>query len=175
VRTRLLAAVSAAILMTPAITQADTIENVTLNYQSGAVFTGTVTFTDDFSEITGVSGTLTGYEFGTTGYTGSGSDDFNLTLAIVNNSAPGPNSYFFLDGPFDLATNEISFAYQYDSSGITLEGGGIGAEDVNNVDYLDEIESGSIGSSVPEPATLSLLGLGLGLVAVFATSRRRAV
>jgi hypothetical protein len=40
---------------------ADQVENVNLTFQSGATFVGTLNFNSDYSQITGVSGTLTDY------------------------------------------------------------------------------------------------------------------
>jgi len=41
--------------------KADEVENVNLTFQSGATFVGTMDFNSDYSQITGVSGTLTDY------------------------------------------------------------------------------------------------------------------
>jgi hypothetical protein len=52
-------AVAALVATIPA--KADQVEDVNLTFQSGATFVGTVDFTNDYSQITGVSGTLTDY------------------------------------------------------------------------------------------------------------------
>jgi hypothetical protein len=43
---------------------ADVIENVHLDFQSGAQFNGTVSFLNDFSNVDGVNGLLTGGIYG---------------------------------------------------------------------------------------------------------------
>ena len=51
--------VAALVATTPA--KADQVEYVNLTFQSGATFVGTLDFASDYSQITGVSGTLTDY------------------------------------------------------------------------------------------------------------------
>jgi hypothetical protein len=53
--------VAGLVAATPA--KADQAENVNLTFQSGATFVGTLDFSSDYSQITGVSGTLTDYWF----------------------------------------------------------------------------------------------------------------
>jgi hypothetical protein len=55
-----LLALAAALAITPAAL-ADNMESVNLTFQSGATFVGTLSFNSDYSQITGVSGTLTDY------------------------------------------------------------------------------------------------------------------
>src|SRR5438552_4583817 len=72
----LTAAVLCSALAAP-VAQASVTESLSLSFASGATFSGTATFVNDFSYYTGVSGTLTGYQAGTSGFVGSGSDSFN--------------------------------------------------------------------------------------------------
>jgi hypothetical protein len=53
-------AVAMALAIAP-VAMADQVENVNLTFQSGATFVGTLNFSSDYSQITGVSGTLTDY------------------------------------------------------------------------------------------------------------------
>ena len=53
-------AVAMALAIAPAA-KADQVENVNLTFQSGASFVGTLNFNSDYTQITGVSGTLTDY------------------------------------------------------------------------------------------------------------------
>lgn len=167
------------------VASASVIENVDLTFKSGATFAGHVTFANDFSCYSAVSGTLTDYKYGQNGFAGSGSDSINWVWgaggngngcgAGANASTAGANSYqnWLMDGTYvGNYSNWITFGYHYSSSGIQLFGGGVGGlygSSVNNVDYTDPLVSGTV--RVPEPATLALFGLGLGALGL--TFRRR--
>src|ERR1700733_12883077 len=96
---------------------ADVVEVATMTFQSGAQFTGSVSFANDYSSITGVNGVLTGYQYGSDGYVGSGSDVIDAVLALNTNYSTGAPIYgnFLLDGPSDgsNAFNFIQFTYNY--------------------------------------------------------------
>ena len=69
-----IAALAMAGLAATADAKADPIDNVNLTFQSGATFSGTVTLAPDYSYIEAATGTLTGYQYGTNAFVGSGSD-----------------------------------------------------------------------------------------------------
>lgn len=165
----LVSAAALAALAVSAASFASVVENVTLNFKSGATFTGQVTFANDFSYYSAVSGVLTDYNYGTRTFAGSGSDAINWVWgnggdgngAGANYSTLGANTYqnWLMDGTnVGNYWNFITFGYDYNSSGITsIFSGGLGEGSVSNVNYVDPLTSGS----VPEPGTLVLMALGL--------------
>jgi len=150
--------------------QASIISSVNMNFQSGAQFTGNITFADGYTSVLAVDGTLTGYQFGSNGYIGSGSDHINWIWSNGYDFAPEANIYstFLMDGVLNASyTNFISFTYDINNLSFVANAG-YG----NKVDYTDAMVSGSIGA-VPEPEILSLFGLGL-LGIMFARKRNIA-
>lgn len=164
------------ILAIPA--HADTIRSLNMTFQSGATFSGTVTFVDDYSSVLDVTGTLTGYNFGTNGYTGSGSDAINWVWANGTNFSTGAFNYstFLMDGPGSGYTstggysNWIQLAYNYSAQPTLSFTSGVSSGNTDNfVDYEDPMVSGSFGqvSQVPEPGSvLPAFLVGLAFIGI---------
>ena len=178
-RSLTLAALTVAAL-TAGVARADVVDDLSLTYASGATFNGTLVLSDDFSSVLSLNGTLFGYD------SGSQSQGVGLTDPISSlpsiplfnlGSIYGLGSNVFFSMVSDTGGfNWLDFGYSYTSSGITLNPGG--QEDLtysqsvvgyNNADYYDPLVSAS-ATSVPEPGTLTLLGLGL--LGLAATRRR---
>jgi hypothetical protein len=173
--------------------RADQIATVDMTFQSGATFTGTVDFANDYSSVTGVNGVLTGYVLGPNGYQGTGSDvidwvyyDDSLALPPGYNFASGNGPYVFgtylVDGSSASDTsayNFIAFTYDYSAAPVltfasipqtfTGLGNGNDVEDQDD-DYSDPMVSGVIYT--PEPSSVMLLGMGLLLLGLVGLRRK---
>lgn len=151
-----------------------------LKFESGAEFTGQISFLDDFSAVAAVSGTLTGYQEGTNGFVGSGSTSIDWVWLGGADFNPSPTQVatFLMDG-VDGSNywNWISFAYDISSlPALILAPGGTNYGFVINVDYNDPMVSGglSIPTAVPLPGSLALLLSGLAGVGFLGRSRKAA-
>jgi hypothetical protein len=161
-----IAAVTAACL-SPTFASANVVESIDMQFQSGATFVGDVTFTDNFSAATAVSGTLSGAGYGT--------DSINWVWSNGTNYSTGANNYsdFLMDGPGSgyVSTGsynnwiQLSINYADPNQLVFASGVSYGSFD-NFVDYVDPMVSGSINgvSAVPEAGTWAMLMLGLGAV-----------
>jgi PEP-CTERM motif len=163
-RSLTLAAITAAALAGAGVANADVIDQLNLTYASGATFIGTVDISDDFSTVNSFVGVLNGYDVGGGGYLGAGYSD-TITALAPGDYGLAPGTYFsqMVD---DSGQNWIDFGYSFDASGITLSPGGTdpeyynGLSGSNNVSYADPLVDSTV-TSVPEPGTLALFGLGL--------------
>ena len=145
---------------------ASVIRTVDLNFASGAAFSGIVTFANDFSSYSAVSGILRGYGYGGSSYNPTATDSINWVWS-AHNFVSGPHAFsnFLMDGTNNSNyRNWITFGYHYNPSGISVFKGGRWWGNANNVDYTDRLTRASV-KSVPEPATFALFGLGLAGIA----------
>lgn len=157
------AAIAAMSIAGPA--SASVIRTVDLSFASGANFHGAVTFANDFSSYSAVSGVLNGYSHNSYSYNPAASDSINWVWNSLNYGS-GSHTYsnFLMNGTSgNNYTHWITFGYSYNASGIKLFSGGYNWGDASNVDYTDRFTSGTVRSStsVPEPTLLTLIGLGL--------------
>lgn len=152
--------------------QATQTVNVSMYFQSGASFSGTVDFTDDFSSYTDVAGTLFGYQGGY--YTGVGSTSINWVWDTINYSSGANNfSNWLMNGtPFGTDYDAfIQLAYNYsDPNNLTFTGGVSVLGTDNYINYSDPLVEGSFEQlqAVPEPSTWAMMlfgffGLGLAI------------
>lgn len=144
-------------------------------FESGAQFTGQISFLDDLSAVASVAGTLTGYQEGINGYTGIGSTiiDWVWFGGLDFNPSPTQVATFLMDGvDINQYSNWISFAYDLSAApDLLLAPGGTGFGFAINVDYNDVMVEGSL-SSVPIPPSMLLLLSGLAGIGMMARSRK---
>jgi len=155
--------------------------HVSMLFQSGATFEGTVSFTGDYSKVTDVTGTLHGYAY-LGGFDGTSDDSINWVWENGDNFSTGTDNYstFLMDGAGSGYTETgpfshwIQFAYNYGAAPTLSFTSGVSYGETDNfVDYSDPLVSGHIGP-VPEPASWALMVGGFGLVGGAMRSRRKA-
>jgi len=141
-----------------------------MQFESGASFSGTLTFSDDLTQLTGVSGALNGYDFSINGPVSGGSDSINWIWEPGYNFADSPSTFgtYLMDGSADYFNNSIALTYGFAGApSLQLVTSGLGIS-VNGTDYM---VSGNL-SPVPLPAALPLFGMGVaGVACVFARKK----
>lgn len=154
------------------------IENVHEDFLSGAQFNGTVTFLDDFSNVSGVDGSLTGGIYGndhidwiwdpTNNFASSFGPQFGGNFLMDGTSCGAMcGSYtYFITFTWD-STNAPNLVISTPATDILSALGG------NNINYDDPMVDGMINA--PELASLALLGSALAALAFFMKRRRASV
>lgn len=178
-RTALASAAAFAAVLAALPAAATVILPVNMAFQSGATFSGSVSFADDYSQVTGVTGNLHGYSYGG-GYDGVSDDLISWVWNPGSNFASGPSTFgtFLMDGPAGVYsygsggyTHWVTFTYDYSAAPtLTFSAAGYG----NNVNYDDPMVRGAFGA-VPEPATWAMMLLGFGAIGATLRGQRRTV
>ena len=161
-KTAFATAALAAVCVLPALARADVVEHVTMDFSSGATFSGDVTMANDFSHYVSVTGTLSGGNYGNESF-GYIWDTYNWSSGANNYSEwlMSSDSNFYIQLAINYANpNQLAF-----TTGVSYQG------DDNFINYSDSMVSGSI-SAVPESGNLAMMMLGLGVIGALGRKAR---
>jgi hypothetical protein len=155
------------------------VEAVNMTFQSGATFSGVMTFADDFSSISAVTGTLSGYSstYGTYYQPGTSTNITWLYNHGTNQtSSPSTFSQYLMDGEDKGAnswySNFLYFEYNYSNpSALSVTSNTYVYNTSNSPTNHDNLVSATI-SAVPEPSTWAMMILGFVGVGFVAYRRR---
>ena len=134
-------------------------------FASGATFTGTITFLSDYSNMTAVTGVLSGGPYGTDSINWI----WNQSVNFASSYGPQYGGNFLMDGTTcgngcGVYTNFITITWDFSAAPnlvVSTPGPILSATGGNNVNYVDPLVSGSFGSPVPEPGTFVMFGSGV--------------
>jgi hypothetical protein len=165
-------AVGVLLLLSVLSCTAGVMTSVNETFASGAVFNGTVTFLDDYSNVSAVDGWLTGGGYGndyidwiwepTSNYASSFGSQYGGNFLMDGSQSGGYQYWVTFTWDFSNAPNLV----------LASPGGVLATDGGNNINYTDPLVSGSI-SSAPEPATSALIAGGLLAVAAFLRRRQK--
>ena len=151
------------------------VETVHIDFQSGAEFDGTITFSDDYSSMLDTDGYLNG------GSNGFSNEHFNWTWwAGTGSSSYDSNSDGLLNDWLmnGTASNNYSMyiGLSWDASVSSLAGGisfdtDVSSSYFNGNSVYDDLIVGFSTNAIPEPSVIALFGLGL--VGIGFARRRR--
>lgn len=168
--------IAALMLITPfAASAVPIVENVQLDFASGAQWNGTITFNEGYQGMIDTDGYLTGGLYGYNEYFG-----WTWWLGTGQTNPYDNNGDGYLNDWLMNGTDGGSYSMYIGLSwqGNTLSGGGLQFIDLDNPyyngnsAYSDVITNHQI-HNVPEPGTLALLCIGLAGMAL--TRRRKKV
>lgn len=164
-----------------AASAATVFSDLTINFASGAVFTGVIELEDDFSRAWSINGTLTGYQSGVSGYQGSGSVQIaHLYNGGVDQVPEDLGAYDFYRTRFSEGEcspsgcpnqgHSILFEYIYfagTSRPILWQA------QIDGRDHWEFGPSQNFSIGVPEPSTWAMMITGFGLAGTAVRRRRR--
>ena len=158
-----------AILMTPMAANADLIQDLDLQFGSGAIFEGAVRFDDVTGAMLDVDGTITGGYYGNIDINWSWWEGTGQTNPQDRDGVGITLEDFLMDGsPISGHSNFIAISWFWDNQAVLNLNTTLGYRSINRE---DPIVRGKF-SSVPEPGTLALFSLGL--LGIGAAKRRKA-
>ncbi|MFP5392010.1 MAG: PEP-CTERM sorting domain-containing protein [Gammaproteobacteria bacterium] len=168
---KILAVLAAAASLSALPASADVVTHLTETFQSGATFSGTLTFADGYTNLLDAHGVLSGADYGTVDITWSWNRHWNggLALDLDNNPATLEDRLASGEPPDDYAyTIGLSWIPNQGSLKLVIDPQLPYETGINGVDAAVSFST----SPVPEPATYAMLGLGLAAVAVMAKRRQ---
>lgn len=149
---------------------ANVVTTLKLDFVSGASYNGTVTFADNYLGMLSTDGTLSGGSYGSVHYSQTWWNSTSQTNPQSYDSNPATYEDWLVGDNSDYIGLSWLYGQLGDAPVLTFINVDSYHSSVLSTD--DRIVAGGFGNSVPEPSSIALFGLALGLAAVVA--RRNA-